>query len=344
MNDTITISGLLPGDVLLYRGTSFISKAIQFFDGTELSHAGLYLGDGQVGEAVAKGLVRNEIHASLHGREWVKAYRLKDRPSDMSPVLHKAAEYLDHGNRYGYEQLLLLAFLCLTRKLKITPSLHMLVRRVLDGAAATLTRLLSQNREPMICSEFVYRAYDEALPDIDDPFSLRINERMRAMLREMPEMAARPGVPRLVPRGQGVHPESLLAFLTSEPSSVWVRGAAEPSVEAVPAPPAADESEIEERVAHYLEEVRTEPAAGVLAAGVAPEGATVEDLRAATERFATSLSAATHRETSGTFDVRGAFASRSPMSAYLLGAAADFVTPADLCRTQSLFLVGQVEG
>ena len=75
----------------------------------------------------------------------------------------------------------MLAFLTLTRKLKVTPVLRTLIRRTLDAAASVLTRYISQNREPMICSEFVYRAYDEALPEIDDPFSLRIRAFMRAL-------------------------------------------------------------------------------------------------------------------------------------------------------------------
>ncbi len=343
MADTIPVESLLAGDVLLYKGRGFVSEGIRFFDGAEFSHASLYLGDGDVGEAIAKGLVRQDIATSVHGSDWVRAYRLKDRPSDMSPVLDKAEEYLAQGNRYGFEQLVLLAFLCLTRKLKVTPSLRILIRRVLDAAAATVTRLLSQNREPMICSEFVYRAYDEALPEVNDPFSLRINELVRAMLRALPQMAAPAGAQFQVPRGQGVHPESLLAFLTSQPSGVWVEGLGEPGVEAAPAPLAIDQAEIEELIAQYLEEVIAEPAPGLVAAAPTPEGATLADLRAATERFAASLHAVAEGEPSLPADVRGALAAGSPMSTYLLRTAGDFVTPADLHRTQSLFVVGQLE-
>ena len=91
------------------------------------------MGDGLVGEAIASGLERQTIRNSVAGAVWVQAYRLKDQPADMSPVLDKANEYLDQGPRYGYEQLLLLAFLGMTRKLKITPSLNVLIRRVLES-------------------------------------------------------------------------------------------------------------------------------------------------------------------------------------------------------------------
>ena len=343
MSDTIGVSDLLPADVLLYKGTSFISRGIQFFDGTDFSHASLYLGDGKVGEAIASGLERSDIHKSVHGAEWVKVYRLKNRPPDVSVVLDKAKEYLDDGPRYGYEQILLLAFLSLTRKLKVTPSLAVFIRRVLDAAATTLTRLQSQNREPMICSEFVYRAYDEAVPEIDDPFSLRINEWLRAMLRGMSGMAMPGGVPVSIPRGQGVHPESLLAFLTAESSSVWLRGVAEPTLLAAPTPEAVDESEIEALAASYLGEARPEAAPDLQKAAASPEKATMGDLLVATEGLASNLFSATHDEPALMAGMGGIAINKSPMIEHLFQVAADFVTPGDLFKTQSLFFVGQLE-
>jgi hypothetical protein len=331
VNGTVSLSELLPADVLLYSGSGLISMAIRFFDGTDLSHAGLYLGGDQVGEAVANGLVRNEIHASVHAADWVDIYRLKDRPPDVSPVLAKAAEYLDQGNRYGYEQLLLLAFLTLTRKLKVTPVLRTLIRRTLDAAAAILTRYISQNREPMICSEFVYRAYDEALPGIDDPYSLRIRAFVRA-LTEGPVMAA--------PRGQGVHPQSLLAFLSSESSSIWLEETAEQASSRARGLAEVDESQIETLVATYLNEVRAEPD---MAARSLSEGASIEELAASTRQFAAALHEATQRETSRDIESTDALGGRTAINVHLFQTAADFVTPADLYRTQSLFRVGRLE-
>jgi hypothetical protein len=335
MNSVVTVSDLLPADVLLYKGTSFVSRAIQFFDGTDHSHASLYLGDEQVGEAAARGLVRNSIHTSTHGNEWVDVYRLKDRPPDVSPVLEKATEYLDQGNRYGYEQLVLLAFLTLTRKLKATPTLRTIIRHTLDAAAAVLTRYLSQDREPMICSEFVYRAYDEALPEIDDPFSLRIRAFMRAFAQG--PAAAPPGGE---PRGLGVHPQSLLAFLSSESSSIWLEEPTGPGPREAPISFAAGESQIEALIETYLDEARSEPD---MAARSMSEGASIEELAASTRQFAAALYEATHHEATMDLEPTVSFSSRSPMNLHLFQTAADFVTPADLYRTQSLFLVGRLD-
>jgi len=327
MSDTITILELWDGDVLLYRGTSFISKGIQFFDGTEVSHAALYLGNEQVGEAVGHGLLSRGVQESIAGAEWVQARRLKERPTDMGPVLARGLWYVEQGNRYGYEQILLLAFLCLTRKLKMTPTLRLLVRTVLDVAASLLTRLTSMGKQPMICSEYVYRAYDEALPEIDDPYSLRIPISAVEMM-----IGAPAGL------GQGIHPQSLLALVASSPAEAWIRAPA-PAVDLTAGAPAAvDESEIEGLVSTYLGEVK-----GDVSAWAAPADVTIEELRASVDRFAASLYAAHHEQPQDAIGSMAILGNRSPVHDYLVQVAADFVTPGDLLYTPSLFLLGTIE-
>jgi cell wall-associated NlpC family hydrolase len=74
MADTIAPSELYPGDILLYRGTELISKAIQLLDRTEVSHVALYMGGGTVAEALFKeGLITRTLPASVRGgseRRW----------------------------------------------------------------------------------------------------------------------------------------------------------------------------------------------------------------------------------------------------------------------------------
>lgn len=345
MSDRIKVEELAQADVLLYHGTSFISRAIQFFDGTDFSHAALYVGSGQVGEAVATGLVQRNFAAGVPGNEWVRVYRHKNVPLDMSPVLGKAAYYLEQGNRYGYEQLLLLAFLCLTRKLRVTPSLRWLLRNVLDAAASVLTRLASQQKEPMICSEFVYRSYDEALPGIDDPFSLRISELLPAVVLGTPgqgESTLRAIAPQALP-GQGIHSQSLLAFMSASSSGVWVQRPPQAREPVSPERASEAQSQLEEAIEVYLGEARGEPAQAMQRALGREAEVTVEELRAAIERFGISLYRTSHPEADREIAQVRAFGGRSPADRYLLQAAADFVTPGDLFKSQSLFLVGEVE-
>jgi hypothetical protein len=339
MAEMIKLDDLVPGDVIMYSGTTPICRAIQLFDGTEFSHAALYLGDGMVGEAVATGLERRPFEAGVPHNPWIHAQRLKDVVPDMTPVLDVADRYLDQGNRYGYEQLLLLAFLCLTRKLRFAPSLAQLIRRVLDGAAASLTRLISQDREPMICSEFVYRTYDEALPPPDDIYSVWINrlETPAAAASGAVPFGMQPVAPRPA-RGQGVHPESLLALLTSTAGSAWVSAPVPGLAFAAQERPEPDEAQIDEAIETYLEEIRTPPKVEV--AGADP--AMLMELRDATHHFAARLHTASP---GGAGEVRtlSATSAAALVGGYLTQTMADFVTPADLSRTPSFYRVGRLE-
>ncbi|MBN1640405.1 MAG: hypothetical protein JXA09_04145 [Anaerolineae bacterium] len=334
MSDVVALKDLLPGDVLLYKGTAVISRAIRFFDGTEFSHAALYMGDSQVAEALAKGLVKREYTADVMGDTWVQAHRLKSAPPDMSPVVDTAQAYVDDGNRYGYEQLLLLAFLCMTRKLSFAPSLRRLVRRALDNAAAVLTDLIGAGREPMICSEFVFRAYDEALPEAEDVFTLRISGL---------EIAPLMGAMAPARLAQGIHPESLLAFLAATPSSAWVSPPAPLAYAEAEVEPERDDAALEEAIEQYLAEVRMGPQGLAELAGAAPPDVTVEDLKAATDRFAVRLYDAMYPEPEAALAAVGGAGALSMATENLLEVAADFVTPGDLFKSPSLFALDRVK-
>jgi hypothetical protein len=157
------IATLEPGDVLLYRSEHLTARLIQALDGTPFNHASLYLGDGFVGEAVREGVVRRSLSASGAAASFVMARRLPS-PADVRPVLARASTYLGQRARYAYEEILLLAILTISRRVEPTPVLGRLIRRVVDGAASTINRFISDvtspRREPMICSEFVARCYN----------------------------------------------------------------------------------------------------------------------------------------------------------------------------------------
>ena len=332
MNDTIHMQDLRPGDVLMYHSTDFIGRAIQFFDGSELNHVAVYLAEDEVGEAVPEGVLSQGFEKSIHWAKWVRARRLKDRPSDMSPVIHKAREYIAEGNRYAFEQIFLLAFLGLTRKVKFTPTLRRLVRSVLDSATAVLTQWISMGRRPMICSEFVYRTYDEALPEASDVYSLRIPGTLAVSASGATRLAAAPTA-----RGRGIHPHSLLALFASSSGQAWVRSPMPLRELAMGGPTEVDVPQLKGLIETYLEEVRGEPTLA------ARPDVTVEDLRMATERFAVTLYVAGQQEPKRALAAMVAVETRSLIYQNLFTTAADFVTPADLFSTPSLFLLGKIE-
>ena len=191
---------LKDGDICRYHGNGWISKAIRFVDGTEVNHASVYVGNNRVIEAEGgkNRISKNTIEESISGSKWIKAYRLKQYPEDMGPVVDRANWYFGQNNRYGYEQILLLAMLALIRKPKNGWAFRNLVKIVLERAAAILLKLTEGGKEVLICSELVYRSYNEAHEGIHDPYSLGLTNlnRVKGMV----------GLP------VNVHPESLYAL------------------------------------------------------------------------------------------------------------------------------------
>lgn len=313
----VDIGKLLDADVLLYHGTSWLAKAIRFFDGTDVNHASIVIGvtPPEVGEALSHGLTKNSVPASIHDSPWVLARRLKDRPSNVSPVIARADYYLSRGQRYGYEQLLLLAFLSILRKPKITPIFKKLVLAVLERAASLLLKLSAGGREPMICSEFVYRCYEEALPTAVDIFSLRIERAVS------PEGIRKPGAKVRVDR---VHPDSVLAVVLRQP---LLRATATPEAAPAPLPPLLQRY-LAEAVAPGLESVKT---AEVVDA----------ELSQAVARFAASWHLAKVEKESKLRPE--SVAPEDALTSFYQTVSADFVTPGDLLKTESLLTLGVVQ-
>jgi hypothetical protein len=163
MERDIDINELKPCDILLFHGYSTISRLIQWFDGSEYSHSAVY--DGSlVTEAVREGVRSVTVKVSMEHTEYVDVYRLKKNgefigsellPSE--PVLQVIEKYSREGERFSYEEVLLLAILCTTRRLPLS-----FLRWALDSAADILNEMIDGDKEPMVCSELVYRCFSEA--------------------------------------------------------------------------------------------------------------------------------------------------------------------------------------
>jgi len=342
MSPNIVESALREGDVLLYNSDSLVSRAIQLLDGTDVSHASLYLGDGKTAEALVRGgLIEQTLRQSIEDCNWILARRLRSGPATMKPVLDRADHYLRQGNRYAYEQIVLLAVICLTRKPRLTPVFRKMVRAIIDAAAAFLNGIAQGDspREPMICSEFVYRCYDEAREQWYDEYSLRIEGAARASALAIGAGAARPDVAApWFPRGRGIDPDSLLAELSLPAASLKGMRAA-PSQEAPAATrPAPVPAAVEALLQQYFEEVRH----GRGPKRVAEEEIDVGELRAAVENLAWQYDMARRRAKGLEAAPVSGYGLRHVVFDRFLRTVADFVTPGDLVFTQSLWDVGKL--
>lgn len=322
MIKAIPVAQLMPGDILLYRSKGLISDAIRFIDRSEVSHAGLFLGrygeqGRSVGEAIREGVLRRELPKSIEHAEWVASRRLKEAPASIDPVLERAAHYLKRGERYGFEQILLLAFLCITRNLADSSVLGRLIRETLDAAAAFLLQLFNTGREPMMCSEFVFRCYHETLPG-----SLDVLERVSGVL-SLGE--------RAVPIGkkQGIHRGSALGRLLEKSGGELSEGTVDDAGPLRAAGP-LDVSAVEEAIEAYFDDLQKGAARAARVDLASPE------LQPSFERFAASLHRARRRP-------EKTAQPRAAVLGELFDVAADFVTPGDLQRSRSLAFCGKLK-
>jgi hypothetical protein len=344
----ISTDGLKPGDVLLYQGDSWISKMICKLDGTEASHAGLYIGDDMVAEALLAGehagLDSQPIEDSVANAIWVSYYRLKSEPATMQPVLNVSSKYLAQGNRYAYGQILLLAIICSTRKLDLDNPLQ---RRValfsINAGKSLLERFRRDKKEPMICSEFVFRTYDEALPEPDDPYSIEIlsphDEEPRRNFSIFRLLRRRINGEPLI-ESPSVHPDSLLKRIeatgdTPEVLSQIVENKEEYVAQSI--------DELEHMIEQYFTEEET---VGALASSSDKDDveATEDKLLEAARRFTAELVlldkdvALPKRMSTGLYETESA---ASPQT--LTEIVSDFVTPGDLLKSPSLEDMGRVK-
>lgn len=167
----ISANELRPGDVLLYHGEALLSKLIRLFDGGRYNHAALFDGASMV-EAGGGGVVRRSLGDKERETPYVHVFRFRtasgiqlgDAALPAGPVLARATHHVQIGERYAFEQIVMLALLATTRKLPtaLLPGIGQIVRAVLESAMDLLADIVAAGREPMICSELVYRCFAEA--------------------------------------------------------------------------------------------------------------------------------------------------------------------------------------
>lgn len=193
----VTPAELRPADILLYQGTSTICRLLRLFDGTEYSHSTIYDGS-KVLEAIFAGVELRDLSTSVEdpvsGATDVDVFRflsndrkpIGDPDYPAAPILARIAYYHAEHDRYAYEQLLLLSVLTTTRKVPIPPGIAIIIRNLLDEAADVLSKILAAGKQPMICSELVYRCYAEA----GDKYAIRIRGADTARSQLMNQIAA----------------------------------------------------------------------------------------------------------------------------------------------------------
>ncbi len=153
--------------MLLSCGHGWLSDAIRFIDGGQYSHAGFYDGE-KIIEATKAGIAAREISDDLKEQKYIHVYRYKgDKDEHLGnadfPVLRsKATTYLESGAKFAYQQLFLLAVLAVFRRTPLPLFLKKVLRAALDDAVSMFNDVLQNGKQPVTCSELVYRIFYEA--------------------------------------------------------------------------------------------------------------------------------------------------------------------------------------
>ncbi|WP_114238420.1 hypothetical protein [Dyella sp. C9] len=159
---------LAPGDVLLHMGRGELSRLIAWVGDSAYSHAAVVCAGGELIEAAASGV----RHASLAARttmlenfHYIDAYRPSCLQGDDLSALQAALDvYL--GRPYPMTSLFTLGVVCAVRnKIPGSRDLRRVVRMALD-------LVIDNDASKVVCSELVYRGFDEAATE--PPHALRL--------------------------------------------------------------------------------------------------------------------------------------------------------------------------
>jgi hypothetical protein len=170
--DSLTFLDLHPGDILLCKGEGWLSDLIVLFDEGPYSHAAFYAGviNGEhfVIQATERGMLCCPIK-SLEQEAFTDVFRFNKNKHQIGsegypydPIYKVGNGYVEAGTKYAFSHLVMLAMLAVTRDIQLDPTTRKILRIVLDNAAAYIFQLIDEGKTPLICSELVYRCFDEA--------------------------------------------------------------------------------------------------------------------------------------------------------------------------------------
>lgn len=162
---------LRPGDIILSSANGLHSAGIRLITLSPVSHASLYVGNGQIAEAVGEGIRKRTVDQLLAEESSVVAFRHPRVTAEH--VVHMERFVQDTvGQKYNFVGVLLHAPFSIERRLCELPLTPSLLRDFcVQGVGAIQLGLGPTDR--FFCSQFVLEAYRRAglpLTDADPRF------------------------------------------------------------------------------------------------------------------------------------------------------------------------------
>jgi hypothetical protein len=179
---------LRPGDIILSSAEGMSSLGIRVVTLSPVSHASLFMGEGQIAEAVTQGVRRRSVQNLVAEEMAVVAFR---HPLFAPEHLPRMQAFVDEtvGQRYNFVGVMLQAPFSVERRLCELPLTPSLARDIcLQGVGAVQLGLGRSDR--FFCSQFVLEAYRRAgLPLTDaDPRLLGPADLLRMREGDVPSV------------------------------------------------------------------------------------------------------------------------------------------------------------
>lgn len=151
---------LAPGDILLTSVATLNSFGIRLGTFSPVSHAVLYLGDGQVAEAVGTGVRARSLDEVIAEEQMVVAFRIPGIDAALAERV-RAWALSQVGTRYNTTGVLLHAPFVLNRRACELPLIPSAVSQFCVTGMA-MVQLGASRDDQFFCSQFVLEAYRQA--------------------------------------------------------------------------------------------------------------------------------------------------------------------------------------
>lgn len=156
----VRVEDLLPGDILLSADNGLASAGIRLLTTSPVSHAALYVGDGEVAEAL-RGGVRLRTMARVLAEETVVAVFRHPALDDARALRSSAFAREQVGKPYDYVGVMMHAPFALQRRVCELPGVPTVLREACLSTLATL-QLIHGGDDRFFCSQFVLESYRAA--------------------------------------------------------------------------------------------------------------------------------------------------------------------------------------
>lgn len=153
-------SDLRAGDILFSAEGSIRSLGIRVFSNAAVSHSFIYLGNGNIAEAVGSGTRIRPLADALKETNLTVAFRRPDlTDNDIQAIIAFAEE--KNGSGYNHLGIALQAPFSIARNACELPVIPRAVRHLCLNALATIT-VPSLGNKRLFCSQFVIEAFNRA--------------------------------------------------------------------------------------------------------------------------------------------------------------------------------------